>query len=106
MSTAETATLTNIVVLATHGSFFVPLELRARIALSDRLLKNFSDFGTQYLLPDFVPASQRVVASFSRALGDPNRAPHASDLFRETDFQRTPVWSVPLTTIEQEECLG
>ncbi len=97
--------LSNVVVLASHGSFFVPEDLRKRLAIDERLLKNFSDFGTKYLLPDCVPEEQRVVAEFSRALGDPNRALDDTDLFRETDFGQRPLWKEPLTDKEKSECI-
>ena len=97
--------VTNVVVLATHGSFFVPSELQARLKIDERLLKNFSDFGTQYLLPDCVPEEQRVVAWFSRALGDPNRVIESEDIFRETDFGGRMIWKESLTAEEREHCL-
>ena len=96
----------NIVVLATHGSYFVPDLVRSKLsaqisALLHRGTRNFSDFASRKVIPDDVPPSQKVVAGFSRAIGDPNRATDAPDLFRETDFNGMPVWETPLTSDEK-----
>ncbi|MCB9362097.1 N-formylglutamate amidohydrolase [Candidatus Woesearchaeota archaeon] len=87
----------NVFVVCTHGSYFVPEELQSNltddmVADDYRLLKNFSDFGTAHLMPDEVPDGQRLICWFSRAIGDPNRARNAEDIFREKDFCGNKVW--------------
>lgn len=98
----------NLVVLATHGGYFIPPELESRLTQSFKdqlLLKNFSDFATEKLLPQFLPERQKVINRVSRALGDTNRAPDATDLFREVDFSGNPIWDQPLNEDEKQMCL-
>jgi len=99
----------NIVVLATHGGYFVPDSVRRKLsdkitALGLRGVKNFSDFGSRWVVKD-VPNDQKVVAGFSRAIGDPNRSLDAPDLFRDTDFNGNQVWETPLTDHEKTQLL-
>ncbi|PCI24604.1 hypothetical protein COB57_04270 [Candidatus Peregrinibacteria bacterium] len=100
----------NIVVLAPHGSYFIPEEIKKKLSLemknlSHRAIKNFSDFATRNLVSEEIPGNQKVVADFSRAIGDPNRARDAHDVFRETDFNGLPVWEEKLTEEEKEGLL-
>ncbi|MDD3066312.1 MAG: N-formylglutamate amidohydrolase [Candidatus Gracilibacteria bacterium] len=110
----------NILVLATHGSYYIPREIATRegekIKIREklradlrgnilRLLGNFSDFRTRRIIPKDIPKSQKVIAGFSRAIGDPNRARDAADLFRETDFNGVPIWKEELTSNEKEALL-
>ena len=89
-------------VLATHASYHLPARLESNLLLDERLTKNFSDYATKELVRD---VEQKVVCSFSRAIGDPNRARDAKDVFRTTDFHNNPVWNTPLTKKEQETLL-
>ena len=91
------AFIPNILLLFTHGSYHVPWELRPYLTDSFRknnlrLLKNFSDFGTSYLIPADFPEEQRVVCWFSRAIGDPNRSSDHGHLFRSEDFNGNRIW--------------
>jgi len=93
----------NVIVLATHGSYAIPTKMRQKLAKSfdTRLIKNFSDSATRKVIED-IPTSQKVVAGFSRAVGDPNRSDDAEDLFREFDFNKNPVWEEPLSAEEKK----
>lgn len=100
----------NVVVLVTHGSYFVPLSVRGKLsremrARDYRLLKNFSDHGVRCIIPDNIPKTRKVIADFSRAIGDPNRAKTDDDLFRIADFNGIPIWEEPLIGDEKEQLL-
>lgn len=79
----------NILVTAPHGSAAFPLRIIHHLSIyyqtSPRLLLNFSDYGTKYLIED-VPESQKVIPRYGRMIGDPNRSLEADDLFRFSDF--------------------
>ncbi len=79
----------NIIVTATHGSFKIPLSIFPKLSpyyqTSPRLLLNFSDYGTKYLIED-VPTDQKVIPQYGRLIGDPNRAKNSPDLIRFKDF--------------------
>ena len=88
--------LPNILVLATHGSWYVPWVIRPFLSREFRkddyrLLKNFSDFATSELIR-CVPEEQRISCWFSRAIGDPNRDARAKDVFRDQDFNGICIW--------------
>lgn len=86
---------TNVVVTSPHGSSKVPLSvfpyLRAEYQTSPRLLLNFSDYGTKYLLEN-VPLNQQVVARYGRIVGDVNRTRDAEDVIRFEDFNGVPIF--------------
>lgn len=84
----------NLLVLATHGSHTAPEVLKKYIHpdFDERLQRNFSDFATTPIIED-IPEDQRVIPIHGRIAGDPNRAPDAKDLFRETDFNGKPVYN-------------
>lgn len=93
-----------------HAGYLVPPELDRNIAPYmhdswDRLLKNFSDWATKYLLDESVPTENFVLAKWSRAIGDLNRAKTAPDIFRDTDFWDIPLWKNPLTQEQKENSL-
>lgn len=78
----------NILVLATHSSYYIPRFLKIFLTSdmkknNSRLVKNFSDFWTKYLVKDL---ENVITFNFSRAIWDPNRDLNASDLFKDTDF--------------------
>jgi hypothetical protein len=79
----------NILVTVTHGSARVPLKVFRHLSIyyqtSPRLLLNFSDYGTKYLV-DKVPNTQKVVPKYGRIIGDPNRNITAPDIIRFEDF--------------------
>jgi len=88
----------NILLLATHWSYYIPFFLRFFLNKSfkknnDRLLKNFSDFWTKYLVLDF---ENKIICNFSRALWDPNRDIKAWDLFMDKDFNWNNIWKIKL----------
>jgi hypothetical protein len=63
----------NVIILATHGSYFIPDIVKDKLSKdflnhNSRLLKNFSDFATQYLISDNIPNEQKIIANFSRAI--------------------------------------
>lgn len=110
----------NVVVLATHGSYYVPDRVRGKLSKGMetgieeggerkqyllRLLRNFSDSLTRKILQG-IPDDQKVVAGFSRAIGDPARAEDAEGLFRQFDFGAelggNPVWAESLTEEEKK----
>lgn len=96
----------NIVVLATHGGYYIPPSLKPSLAddfRESRLLKNFSDFATQFILPQNIPFFQKITAPFSRALGDPNRSPEAHDFWRDYDFGGNKIWKKSLTSQEKKK---
>ena len=98
----------NMLVTLTHAGYKVPdgfeKNLHPDIKNNDfRLLKNFSDFGTNSLISQSIPAGQVLRTTFSRAFGDTNRAIDAEDFFRETDFNENHLFNRPLTTLEKEE---
>ncbi|MDD5770195.1 MAG: N-formylglutamate amidohydrolase [Candidatus Gracilibacteria bacterium] len=100
----------NVLVLLSHASYFVPDEFRDNLedymkANNDRVLKNFSDFGTKFLISDEISKDQIIEVGFSRAIGDPNRARNAFDIFRETDFGGLKLWKKPLTEDQKEYLL-
>ncbi len=100
----------NALVTATHGSYFIPKSVRGNLAPefkenSLRLVRNFSDYETRKLLPEAAPIEQKITAWFSRAIGDPNRAPDADDIFRDTDFNGNPIWNKPLTEKQKAKLL-
>ena len=89
----------NILILATHGSYYIPPYLK--ILLSSqfkknnyRLLKNYSDFGTSKLISEKIPKNQVIICNFSRALGDPNRERNSKELFRKYDFNSVKIWKI------------
>ncbi len=79
----------NVIITAPHGSSRIPWKvfpyLTPEYQLSPRLLLNFSDYGTKYLI-DKVPSSQKVVAKYGRIIGDPNRSADSPDIVRFRDF--------------------
>lgn len=79
----------NVLVTAPHGSAKVPLRIFHHLSFyyqtSPRLLLNFSDYGTKYLIED-VPDDQKVIPKYGRLVGDPNRASDADDIVRFEDF--------------------
>ncbi len=79
----------NILVTVTHGSARVPLKVFRHLSIyyqtSPRLLLNFSDYGTKYLV-ERVPSEQKVVPKYGRIIGDPNRNITAPDIIRFEDF--------------------
>lgn len=79
----------NILVTAPHGSARVPIRIFRHLTLhyqtSPRLLLNFSDYGTKYLI-ESIPESQKAIPAYGRLVGDPNRSPDSPDLVRFTDF--------------------
>ncbi|MBN2087443.1 N-formylglutamate amidohydrolase [Candidatus Peregrinibacteria bacterium] len=77
----------NLEVFASHGSDSYPDSLKPliRTKFNERLIQNFSDWGTSELISD-IPANQRLIPKHGRIAGDTNRSLNASDLFRETDF--------------------
>jgi len=91
----------NILILATHGSYYIPKFLRYFLKdefkkYNDRLIKNYSDFATKYLVEDF---DNTVICNYSRALWDPNRDLNALDLFRSTDFGWLELWKIKLPNL-------
>lgn len=86
---------TNVIVTSPHGSSKVPLavfpHLRPEYQTSSRLLLNFSDYGTKYLL-EKVPLNQQIVAHCGRIVGDPNRKRDAEDIIRFEDFNGVPIF--------------
>jgi hypothetical protein len=86
---------TNVIVTSPHGSSKVPLSvfpyLRPDYQTSSRLLLNFSDYGTKYLL-EKVPLSQQVVARYGRIVGDANRKRDDEDVIRFEDFNGVPIF--------------
>jgi N-formylglutamate amidohydrolase len=91
----------NVLILLPHVSYFIPNDLYDNLEdnfkINDhRLLKNFSDWGTRFLISDKIPTEQVIYAEFSRAIWDPNRARDRFDIFRETDFGWQKLWKSPL----------
>jgi N-formylglutamate amidohydrolase len=88
----------NILILATHWSYYIPFFLRFFLRdefkkYNNRLIKNYSDFATKYLIEDF---DNKIICNYSRALWDPNRDIDAPDLFRVTDFGWLDLWKYKL----------
>ncbi len=88
----------NILILATHGSYYIPRFLNFFLKdefkkYNNRLIKNYSDFATKYLVEDF---ENNIICNYSRALWDPNRDLEAPDLFRSTDFGWLDLWKIKL----------
>ena len=85
----------NVIVTASHGTSKVPLSifphLRPVYQSSPRLLLNFSDFGTKYLVKD-VPETQRVIPRYGRIVGDPNRKREDPEIIRFKDFGGVPIF--------------
>lgn len=79
----------NIMVTAPHGSARVPIRIFRHLTLlyqtSPRLLLNFSDYGTKYLIED-IPENQKAIPAYGRLISDPNRSSDAVDLVRFKDF--------------------
>lgn len=79
----------NILVTAPHGSARVPIRIFRHLTIhyqtSPRLLLNFSDYGTKYLIED-IPDTQKAIPTFGRLIGDPNRQVDQPDLVRFEDF--------------------
>jgi N-formylglutamate amidohydrolase len=79
----------NILVTAPHGSARVPIRIFRHLTIhyqtSPRLLLNFSDYGTQYLIKN-IPDNQKAIPAFGRLVGDPNRSTDSHDLVRFQDF--------------------
>ena len=94
----------NILVLATHGSAEIPSGVKKNLhpAFSKRLQKNFSDFGTKYLIKNF-PKSQTASPKFGRIMGDTNRGHFDADLFREVDFNQNQIWQKELSTKQKNK---
>lgn len=100
----------NILILLSHASFWVPENISENLKdymLSDdkRLLKNFSDWWTKFLISEKIPKEQIIEVNFSRAIWDPNRARWAFDIFRDKDFWWLDLWKNPLTDEQKEELL-
>ena len=88
----------NILILATHWSYYIPRVLRLFLKNdfkkgNDRLIKNYSDFATMFLVED---CENKIICNYSRALWDPNREINAPDLFRTTDFAWIDLWKIKL----------
>ena len=88
----------NILIIATHGSYYIPFLLRLFLKndfkkYNDRLIKNYSDFATTNLVEGI---ENKVVCHYSRALWDPHRSLDAPDLFRWTDFGWINLWKIKL----------
>ncbi|MDP3976052.1 MAG: N-formylglutamate amidohydrolase [bacterium] len=62
-----------ILITIPHCSFFVPVELRRLMCLTDFDIKAHSDLFTDQIFD--VPAAHLVKAKISRLVADPNRAP-------------------------------
>lgn len=79
----------NILVTAPHGTAKIPLKTYQHLSplykTSPRLLLNFSDYGTKYLI-EKIPDAQKVVPKYGRLIGDPNRHINAPDVIRFEDF--------------------
>lgn len=100
----------NILVILSHLSYWVPDKLKENLNDSMkmydcRLLKNFSDWWTKFLISEEIPKNQIIEVNFSRAIWDPNRSRNALDIFRDTDFWWIKIWKTPLTDIQKEELL-
>ncbi len=100
----------NILIILTHVSYYIPVELQDNLTDSmkssnNRLLKNFSDFGTKFLISNKIPKNQIIEVGFSRALWDPNRSLESPDLFRTTDFNGIQIWKKELTKEKKEDLL-
>lgn len=100
----------NIILSLPHGSYHIPKNLIDSVQpiffeQDNRLLKNFSDFATRYLIPTDFPKDQIIIANFSRVLWDPNRSIATSDIFQETDFWGICFWKSPLTKSQKEKLL-
>lgn len=96
----------NILILATHGTYFIPWYLKIFLTsyfkkYNYRLLKNFSDFATSYLLED-ISLDNKIICHFSRALWDPNRNRDALDIFRGNDFNDIKIWKFNFPSIFKE----
>ena len=88
----------NILILFTHGSYYIPAFMKFFIRKefrknNSRLLKNFSDFWTKFLWENI---ENKIICNFSRALWDPNRNINAGDLFMEKDFNWVKIWKYTL----------
>lgn len=96
----------NVIITVTHGGCYIPEIVYNKLSKkfkekSHRIIKNFSDFACSKLIPKNIPENQKIIAHFSRAIGDPGRVKDSPDLFRETDFNGIPIWDKPLTKAEK-----
>ncbi len=86
----------NIIVTAAHGSYKIPLSIFPKLSsyykTSPRLLLNFSDYGTKYLIEN-VPSTQKVIPRYGRLIGDANRAKDSDELIRFKDFGGNRIFS-------------
>lgn len=96
----------NLEVFATHGSAECPdiLTPYLREQFNERLLRNFSDWGTAAIVAD-IPEKQRLIPRFGRLAGDPNRAPTAKTLFSPEDFGGIPIFNRSLSKSLKEQLL-
>ncbi len=90
----------NVIVTATHGSYKIPLSIFPKLSpyyqTSPRLLLNFSDYGTKYLVED-VPSDQKVIPAYGRLIGDPNRSKDSEEIIRFKDFGGNAIFSEKFT---------
>lgn len=86
----------NVIITASHGSYKIPISVFSKLSLeyqmSPRLLLNFSDYGTSYLVKE-VPEKQKIIPRYGRLVGDPNRDKKSSDIIRFYDFGGNPIFS-------------
>jgi len=86
----------NFIITSAHGSFKIPSAfhkiLDPTYRINPRLLLNFSDYGTKYLI-DKVPENQRIIPKYGRLVGDPNRAKDAPDILRFYDFNGNKIFT-------------
>ncbi len=86
----------NIIVTAAHGSYKIPLSIFPKLSsyykTSPRLLLNFSDYGTKYLI-ETVPSDQKVIPKYGRLIGDANRSKDSDELIRFKDFGGNRIFS-------------
>ena len=87
---------TNVLVTAPHGTAKIPLRTYQHLSTlyrtSPRLLLNFSDYGTKYLV-ERIPEAQKVIPKYGRLIGDPNRHVDAPDVIRFEDFGGNKIFS-------------
>ena len=83
----------NVLLLGTHGTDKIPDFLRKEIRsdFSGRLVRNYSDIGTQIILAG-VPEQQKAIPPYGRLSGDPARPKNAPDFIRSVDFNFNPIW--------------
>lgn len=86
----------NVIVTAAHGSYKIPLSIFPKLSsyykTSPRLLLNFSDYGTKYLIEN-VPSEQKVIPKYGRLIGDANRTKNSPELIRFKDFGGNRIFS-------------